>query len=187
MKQTNLLNRGMGGGRVRSGNEGLLQIGGHSNTGATGNNGHWIDVQGNSLSRTFPGIIDEVRMYNRALTEPEIRYLADNPVVGAALTPVVSGEPDGLRSTSRKALTVDVKVCAPPMLAGEELSYEWRVLSGDPSKVSFTDSMSRSTDVKIKSAGMYMLQLAVSCGGRTAYSEPIAIQVQSPGLVVHVK
>lgn len=187
VKQTNMLNHGMGGGRVRSGSEGLLQIGGHSNTGATGNNGHWMDAQGNRLSRTFPGIIDEVRMYNRALTEAEIRYLADNPVVGAAITPVVSGEPDGLRSVSRKALTVDVKVCAPPMFAGEELSYAWRVLSGDPSKVSFSNPASRSTDVKIKSAGTYMLQLAVSCGGRTAYSEPIAVQVQSPGLVVHVK
>ncbi len=177
--------KSMGGGRVHS-NE--LMIGGHMfSTGAVGSNGHFKDENGNWLSRTFPGVIDEVRMYNRALTEAEIKYLANNPVVGIRRPPAVSGEPDMLMPTVRKAKTVEVKVNSDSYPASATLTYAWCVLSGDASKLVFADPTARATTVTAMKPGAYVVQLAVSDGARTVYSAPIPLDVQQAGITISFK
>lgn len=188
VKQTNRTKRGMGGGRVReSGTTITIEIGGHANTGQNGSNGHFKDGDGNWLSRTFPGIIDEVRMYNRALTEAEIKYLADNPVVTATRPPAVSGEPDVLNPVARKQTAVEVKVNTDVYPAATPLSYAWCILSGDASKLVFADPTARATTVTAMKPGVYVVQLAVSDGARTVYSAPIPLDVQQAGITISFK
>ena len=126
-------------------------------------------------------------MYNRALTEAEIKYLANNPVVDVVRPPAVSGEPDVLRPAVRKAATVDVKVNADSYPSGTELSYAWCVLSGDASQLVFADVASRSTTVTAKKAGTYAIQLAVYGGTRTVYSAPITLDIQRAGMTISLK
>lgn len=188
IRQTNRTKHGMGGGRVNVSYGGIISIGGHADTGESGNNGHFKDNEGNKLSRTFPGIIDEVRMYNRALTESEIKWLANNPVINALHPPVVGGEPERFCAVSRKvSRTIDVKVALDAYPQPEDISYAWLVISGDASQVTFTNPTERETEVSVRHAGTYKVQLAVTANGRTVYSEPIALDVKPQGLVVKLR
>jgi hypothetical protein len=181
----NCVSRGMGGGRV---NTNTIRIGGHANvTGANSNNGHFKDESGNYLSRTFPGLIDEMRLYNRKLSEAEIKYLASHPVVDLPRYPAVSGESDSYEVTSRKTVSVEVKANTDVSFAERELTYAWSVLSGDPSHLVFSSPAARITDVKVRKAGLYVLQLAVSDGDRTTYSNPIRLTVRHSGTVVRLR
>lgn len=42
----------------------------------------WIGAQQNTATRTVDGQLDDVRIYNRALSEPEIKLLASRPGIG---------------------------------------------------------------------------------------------------------
>ncbi|MDD4623535.1 MAG: hypothetical protein PHG71_09900, partial [Kiritimatiellae bacterium] len=55
----------------------------------TTQNGYYRDGEDNVLSRTLPGVMDEVRMYKRLLSEAEIKYLASRPVLAANRGPSV--------------------------------------------------------------------------------------------------
>ena len=69
---------------------------------------------------------------------------------------------------------------------GGALAYRWSVLSGDASKVAFGDAMSRETTFTASKTGTYVLQLAVSDGERTTYSEPLEVLAKS-GLVIVIR
>jgi hypothetical protein len=181
----NCVSRGMGGGRV---NTNTIRIGGHANVAnANSNNGHFKDESRKDLSRTFPGLIDEMRLYNRKLSEAEIKYLASHPVVDLPRYPAVSGESDSYEVTSRKTVSVEVKANTDVSFAERELTYAWSVLSGDPSHLVFSSPAARITDVKVRKAGLYVLQLAVSDGDRTTYSNPIRLTVRHSGTVVRLR
>lgn len=188
VRQTNRTTHGMGGGRAVVPNGGNMTIGGHVNNGVERNNGHFKDADGNWLSRTFPGIIDEVRMYNRALSEAEIRYLANNPVVKALHPPAIGGEPASFPAVSRKeSKAIDVKVALDAYPEPTDVTYSWRVISGDASNVAFSSPTERETEVFVRHAGTYAVQLAVTANGRTVYSEPIPLEVSPQGLVVKLR
>ena len=179
VKQTNRTTHGMGGGRVKAST--AIEIGGHHKEGA-GANGHF-----DNRSRTFPGIIDEVRMYNRALTESEIKYLANNPVVDIRRPPAVSGEPDGLYPRVRRPTAIEVKVNTDTYPASTPLTYAWCVLSGDASQLVFADPTMRATTVTARKSGRYVIQLAVTDGTRTVYSTPITLDIQQAGMTISLK
>lgn len=188
VRQTNRTTHGMGGGRAIVPDGGKMTIGGHINNGVERNNGHFKDADGNWLSRTFPGIIDEVRMYNRALAESEIRYLANNPVVKVRHPPAIGGEPESFPAVSRKASkTIDVKVALDAYPPPTEVAYSWRVISGDALNVAFSSPTERETEVSVCHAGRYVVQLAVTANGRTVFSEPIPLEVSPQGLVVKLR
>ena len=180
VKQTNRTTHGMGGGRVKA--TGNILIGGHNKETYPGNNGHF-----DNRSRTFPGFIDEVRMYNRALTEAEIKYLANNPVVDVRRPPAVSGEPDKLSPAVRKVQSIEVQVNTESYPESVPLTYAWCVLSGDSSKLVFADATARATTVTARTAGRYVIQLAVTGGTRTVYSTPITLDIQQAGTFISLK
>jgi hypothetical protein len=173
----------MGGGRVRSAD--TIMIGGHKANG-DGNNGHFKDSSGNYLSRTFPGVIDEVRMYNRRLTEAEIKYLAANPVVDVDHAPAATLEGEKSASISRRDLALVAHVGD---VGGDPsaLSGRWEVIDGDAAAVSFGDASSAETTFTAKKAGVYSVVYVVSDGRHVTYSEPMEITVERAGMVLKIK
>ena len=148
--------------------------------------GYWTNSVGTRLSRTFPGIIDEVRAYNRKLSADEIRFLATHPVVDENLAPDVDDCIVSSSSVSAKTEAVDMEV---PVFDdgipnGSTLSYSWHVLSGKPSYVAFSSPNACNTSVTFAKGGAYVLQLAASDGERTAYSTPVTVNAMGPGFVV---
>jgi hypothetical protein len=160
-------------------------IGGHRKNG-DGHNGHYKDEAGNYLSRTFPGIIDEVRMYNRRLTEAEIKYLAANPVVDVNHAPAATLEGEKSASISRRDLALVAHVGD---VGGDPsaLSGRWEVVAGDAGAVVFGDVSSAETTFTAKKAGVYSVVYVVSDGRHVTYSEPMEITVERAGMVLKIK
>ena len=64
------------------------------------------------------------------------------------------------------------------------LLCRWQVLKGDASCVVFADATARQTSVTFRKKGYYVIQLAVSDGERTTYSDPIDVTVLARGLMI---
>ncbi len=143
-----------------------------------GNNGDYY-------SASFPGTIDDIRIYNRPLTEAEIRTLASRPNLSENLPPVFSTDvPMSLRPVARKTLALPMAVFDDGQPTNGTLACEWRVVSGDASEVVFTDNTSPATEVRFVKSGDYTLQLVATDGERTSYSPLVAVAAQPVGTVV---
>ena len=137
---------------------------------------------GDYYSATFPGAIDDIRIYNRPLTEAEIRTLASRPNLSENLPPVFStDEPQTLRPVVRKTFTLAMSAFDDGLPAGGTVACEWRVVSGDVSNVVFTDECAPTTNVSILKAGLYTFQLVATDSERTSYSPPVTVEAQSVG------
>ena len=174
---------GMGGGRVRDTEK--IMIGGHKENG-DGNNGHFKDADGNRRSRTFPGVIDEVRMYNRKLTEAEIKYLAANPVVDVNRAPSAFAVLQNQRVVNRKAAAI-AGFASDDGAESATLSGCWQVIDGDASAVSFGDASAGETTFTAKKIGRYVIAYVVSDGEKSSWSEPLVINVESMGMTVRIQ
>ncbi len=147
-----------------------------------GANGYYKE-NGNTLSRAFPGWMDEIRMYNRLLSETEIKYLAKRPMVGLNRGPSVSALADAepKRILKKKPFAFSPTAAGEPLPYDVTLTYDWRVLEGDVAQVTFTDTTARTTSATFARAGTYVLQLVVSDGSRTTYSDPLTVEVPVAG------
>jgi hypothetical protein len=183
VKMSNRTVNGMGGGRVRDTEK--IMIGGHKENG-DGNNGHFKDADGNRRSRTFPGVIDEVRMYNRKLTEAEIKYLAANPVVDVNRAPSAFAVLQNSRVVNRKAAAI-AGFASDDGAESATLSGCWQVIDGDASAVSFGDASAGETTFTAKKIGRYVIAYVVSDGEKSSWSEPLVINVESMGMTVRIR
>lgn len=183
VKMSNRTVNGMGGGRVRDAEK--IMIGGHRENG-DGNNGHFKDADGNRRSRTFPGVIDEVRMYNRKLTEAEIKYLAANPVVDVNRAPSAFAVLQNSRVVNRKAAAI-AGFASDDGAESATLSGCWQVIDGDASAVSFGDASAGETTFTAKKIGRYVIAYVVSDGEKSSWSEPLVINVESMGMTVRIR
>ena len=174
---------GWGKGRI---NDNAIYIGGGNGYSSTKNHseGRWYNSKDEPMSRHFPGIIDEVRVWNRKLTDSEIRYLATHPVMGNHRAPSVDGVPMEIKSVAKASLAVSVTAHGDGLAYDNSLTYEWLVLSGDAEKLVFADKTARSTTVTAKKKGSYVIQLKVFDGERTTYSDPIALDVGALGMAL---
>ena len=175
-------------------NTSKIMIGGMnymSSTAGTGDyNSNWsVDgTTANFYSRTFPGIVDEVRIWQRKLTAGEIRYLAANPVIAPNRAPAIDPfEKDTVVSATKKAKAVATAAFDDGEPAGGELTYKWSVLSGDAAAASFGDVTARETTFTATAVGTYVLQLTVSDGERTSYSAPLTVEVVAAGTVIAIR
>ena len=134
-----------------------------------GNNGDYY-------SATFPGTIDDIRIYNRPLTEAEIRTLASRPNLSENLPPVFSSDvPLSLNLVARKAAALPMAVFDDGLPTNGVLTCEWQVISGDADNVVLDD---RPTSSAIfKKAGSYVLRLTATDGERTSYSPAVSVNV----------
>ena len=172
--------RGHGRGRVTA-NSLTIGGGGVYSSDKNCSDGHWTNAVGRTMSRAFPGIIDEVRFYNRKLTDEEIRYLATHPVANEHLAPSVT-VPEKVETMSRQTTVIEATAFGDGIAFDSALTYEWLVLSGDESRLEFADKTARSTTLTAKK-GSYVIQLKVFDGERTSYSDPIALDVEGSGMV----
>ncbi len=191
VKQTPSATHGSTRGRT---NNNTIMIAGMNYKSSTAGNGdynaNWsVDgTTANFYSRTFPGIVDEVRMWKRKLTPGEIRYLAANPVIAPNRAPAIDGfASEKMTVATKKSKAVATAVFDDVEPAGGELTYKWSVLSGDTAAASFGDATARETTFTATALGTYVLQLAVSDGERTSYSAPLTVEVVAAGTIVMIK
>ena len=147
------------------------QIGPQMGNVKKGNNGDYY-------SATFPGTIDDIRIYNRPLTEAEIRTLASRPNLSENLPPVFSMDmPLSLSLVARKTTTLPLAAFDDGLPASGVLTCEWQVISGDADNVVLEDSAQPASPVMFKKAGNYVLRLMATDGERTSYSPSVSVNV----------
>ena len=143
-----------------------------------GNNGDYY-------SATFPGTIDDIRIYNRPLSDAEIRTLASRPNLSENLPPVFSTDiPLSLSLIARKAATLPLAVFDDGLPTNGVLTCEWQVISGDADSVVLDDSAQPASSVIFTKAGNYVLRLTATDGERTSYSQPVSVNVLPIGTKV---
>ena len=138
-------------------------------------------------SRTFPGKLADIRLYNRKLTEAEIAYLARHPGDGN-LAPYIGDDVPGAGTMSvrrAKAFAPTVLDDGRPLSGG--LTYEWEVVSGDPADVTFSDRTAATTQVTVAKVGTYSFRLKVSDGERVTYGKTVVSEVLQGGTVIMLK
>ncbi len=175
----------MGYGRPRND---YLELGGlKCGKGSAGFSNHWTDAEGNSLSRTFPGYIDEFRMYSRNLNEAEIKLLAMHPAPAINRPPAVDGEPGAVELQANVATALSALAADDGLPQGSTLAWEWVVLAGDASQLTFSDRTAKATTVTALKAGTYVLALKATDGARTTYSESIVFEAAKAGMLLLIK
>ena len=141
-----------------------------------------------TTSHRFPGFMDEIRIYSRELTDTEIKYLAAYPVPSALKrAPSVTVPLADIVLAKRDSSTLTAAAYADRALAGANLKFTWRVLTGDAAKLVFSDPTALCPVITAKGTGEFALQLEVEDGERTAWSEPVRVSVPVPGLLIFVK
>ena len=137
-------------------------------------------------SRSFPGKIDEVKVWNRRLTDAEIRRLSVSPDLNAASPVSVEVKaPEGL--IARTLASLDAHAYVDPLSKGSlALSYEWAVLSGDASRIVFGDKTELAPTIRAK-AGSYVLQLTVISPDGQVKSAPVLLDVRPTGMVLFLR
>ncbi len=149
--------------------------------------GYFPDGEGKELSRTFPGIVDEVRVWNRKLSPAEIRQLAAEPVSMNNRAPQVTVSPAGgpdSKIVRNRPMTFTATAFDDGLPSSSSLAYEWQVVSGDAAGATFSAQTAAATQVTVSSAGVYAFRVKVTDGDLTVYSEPQAFAVVSAGTAI---
>lgn len=136
--------------------------------------------------RTFPGSMDEIRVYGRKLSEGEIRHLARNPDVGANLAPAIDVGGGG-RTFRRTAAAVTADIFDDGIPTNGKVSVKWEVASGDASAVTFGDAASAETTATFSSCGTYTLRLKATDGERVSYGPVVEFDVKVPGTMFKIR
>lgn len=143
-------------------------------------------VSGGYYSRVFPGVIDEVRLYNRKLSDAEINTLATCPVrVNREPMPELESKIIMGIKGSNKPLEAVVYDDGLPL--GSSIESHWKVISGDAAGLSIDDETSLNTTVTLLELGAYTLQLEVSDGERISYSDVVTVVVNPGGAIIMLR
>ncbi len=162
-----------------------IQIGGMAET-TGGPQGPQIDeVTGVRYSRVFPGVIDEFRVYNRKLTEAEIKALAVRPSA-IDYAPIVE-VPSVLKGRQNGTAALSATIHDYGEVDTTERTYRWRVVSGNADGLDFEDATNPSTTLTFEEVGIYGIQLEINEGGRTIYSNIISVDVVASGTCIIIR
>ena len=136
--------------------------------------------------KSFPGALDEIRIYRRKLSAAEIRFLYEYPVPRYAQIPPESWvASQGASAVKAEPIAVSGSVAADVNAAPvRSASAKWTVGSGDASQVSFADVTSPTTSVTFAKKGRYVLQLIADDGVHTTYSNPVVVDVAAKGFAI---
>ena len=119
-------------------------IGNNSNSGGT---------------RNFDGVLDDMRVYSRLITDEEARLLANDPDNNHA--PVIEG-PTNLTAKVGRPIALQGVATDDGQPFGKALTCGWSVVSGDAGKVLFTDASRPGTTATFTKTGNYVIMLSVS-------------------------
>ncbi len=138
-------------------------------------------------SRAFPGIVDEVKVWNRKLSAAEIAQLAAEPVPLKNRAPQVTvfpaGGPDSAIVRNRP-VTLTATAFDDGLPTGSALAYEWQVLAGDAAGAAFSAPTAAATQVTVSGTGVYAFRVKVTDGDLTVYSEPQTFTVVPGGTAI---
>jgi len=112
-------------------------------------------------TRNFDGVLDEMRVYSRFITDEEAQLLANDPDNNHA--PVIEG-PTNLVAKVARPVTLQSVATDDGQPQGKTLSSGWSVVSGDVSKVRFTDASVPGTTATFTKSGNYVIMLSASDG-----------------------
>lgn len=160
-----------------------LQIGGMTVTTGGPQGPLTNSVSGGFYSRVFPGVMDEVRVYNRKLSDAEIACLAARPA-WLNRAPLPETVARTLSGHVGQTLPLQAAAYDDGLPDGSTLTCRWRFVDGDESGLAIADTAEPSTAVTLLKAGTYSVQLEASDGDRAAYSEVVAITVNPGGTVI---
>ena len=118
-------------------------------------------------NRNFDGVLDEMRIYNRFITDEEARLLANDPDNNHA--PVIEGPTNLVAKVARPVALQGVATDDGQPL-GKTLTSGWSVVSGDAGKVLFTDASAPGTTATFTKTGNYVIMLTASDGELQAAS-----------------
>lgn len=166
-------------------NANSILIGGMAPTSSHDESNGSIIINGVQYSRRFPGVIDEVRLYNRQLSEAEIKWLAAHPQIDAVTGPVVDGLPETVKAQKKTE-----SVTLAPVVSGADdpdAVCKWEVVSGDPAGLQIQNADQPSCTIVGGSKGTYRLRLAVTSGGRTTYSDLVTVVITPSGFAVIIR
>lgn len=123
---------------------------------------------GGSTASRFTGSLDEMAVYNRALSASEIRAIVDaglaGKCAGANRPPVVDAGPDRsatLRCDGTAVATLPGSVTDDGLPVGAALTAAWSSLNG-PAAVTFSPPNAATTDARFPATGDYTLRLVGS-------------------------
>lgn len=183
IKQTKSSSSGSSSARVRPDQ---LMIGGMIQT-TGGTQGPITNtVSGGYYSRVFPGVVDEVRIYDHALAPAEIAALAANPV-RVNRGPLTELDADVIVGHLGGSKLLDAIVCDDGLPAGASLESRWRTIYGNAAGLSLADETSPSTMVSLLEIGTYGLQLETTDGERVSYSEVVTLIVKPVGSIITLR
>ena len=138
-----------------------------------------------SSSTYLSGVIDEVRLYPSALSSDQVNVLA-NENSGGNQSPIISvaASADPETVTLPNSCNVSVTAFDPD---GDDLTYSWSKLSGSGG-VSFSPNSTTSSNnstASFSSSGEYTLQVEVSDGELTVFSD-VTVNVLESGSAIPV-
>ncbi len=182
-KQTKSASSGKNAGRVVAQN---IRLGGMTQTSGGPQGPVTNTVSGGYYSRVFPGVMDEVRIYNRKLAEAEIAALAADPVRvnRGPLTELVAEVLIGNQGASKP---LEAVVYDDGLPAGVPLSGRWRIVSGNAAGIHIADETSLITTISLLKVGTFGLQLETTDGERVSYSEVVTVVVNPCGTAILLK
>jgi RHS repeat-associated protein len=136
------------------------------------------------VSGYFVGGIDELSLYDRPLSQPEIQAIANAGAAGKCLTPpnrppgVLAG-PDKTITLPTNSVTLNGVVFDDALPATNTLVVSWNLVSG-PSTAFFDNSNSPVANVAFTNGGVYTFQLTASDGQFTTNDTVVVTVLPDP-------
>ena len=120
-------------------------------------------IGGNPWDRNFDGIFDDMRVYDRLLSEEEIQLLAVDPDNNHA--PVIEA-PAELKIRVGETAESSVNVYDDERPLDSTLVTTWSVVAGNAANIEFADNTEADTSITVKKSGSYILRITASDGER---------------------
>jgi hypothetical protein len=132
--------------------------------------------------RNFDGVLDEMRIYSRFITDEEVQLLAADPDNNHA--PVIEA-PATASCKVMQTVTSLATVYDDGQPLGQSLATRWSVIAGDPAKVQFADATEPDAAITFTQTGTYVLRLDAS-DGELRSAATVQITVTPTGTVLMV-
>ncbi|MBR1588981.1 MAG: LamG domain-containing protein, partial [Kiritimatiellae bacterium] len=138
----------------------------------------------NGQYRVFPGVIDEMRIYNRILSAAEVQALAAGGAFLNRAPQVSLAAGMSLRTTVDSTVTIDPGVYDDGLPLGSTPAGKWSLAFGEPSNVTMPDS---GNDFTFAAVGQYGLVYTVTDGERTTVSPTVRVEVVVDGTMLFIR
>jgi hypothetical protein len=112
-------------------------------------------------TRNFDGVLDELRVYSRFITDEEALLLAADPDNNHA--PAVEA-PAALTARVGRPVSLGTSVTDDGQPLGRPLATAWSVTAGDPARVHFSSPASPASEATFTHTGEYVIMLSATDG-----------------------